>query len=233
MSEIAVIQKKVNDINEQLTKDILKKKNAMIASIIGGVILIIIVMFYFGWIKGLIKEVIQPEGLALMAGGEIRKALPQVSKELEAQLKAEAPTVAKYSSEQALLAIPDGRIFLEEEFIRKTEEAMDQFIGEFDRVVSEALEENRPVIVGFMKDANNPDKKEELTDNIYKSLKDQFNQDYIKEDIDSYTKVLVRLNDKIKRLYQGTDLTEEEAIVRDIIFAMRELAKRGAQVKVE
>lgn len=233
MSEIAEIQKKVKAINEQLQGDIKKKKNTMIVSIVGGVILMIIVIIYFSWIKGLIKEVIQPESLMIVAGGEIRKVLPNLSKDLEEQLKAQAPSIAKYSSQQVLTIIPDGRKYLEEEFIMKTEEAIDQFIGEFDKVVSQALEENRTVIVGFMKDASNPDKKEELSNDIYNSLKEQFNQDYIKEDIESYTKVLVRLNDKIKLLYQGTDLSEEEMIVRDIIFALRELAKRGAKVKLE
>jgi hypoxanthine-guanine phosphoribosyltransferase len=233
MSEIAEIQKKVKAINEQLQADIKKKRNSMIVSIIGGIILMIIVLFYFSWIKGMIKEVIQPEGLMMMAGGKVKSLLPQLSKDMEEQLKAQAPTIAKYSSEQVLLAIPEGRVFLEKEFIMKTEEAMDQFIGEFDKVVTEALEENRTVIVGFMRDASNPAKKDELTNDIYKSLKEQFNQDYIKEDIDSYTKVLNRLNGKIKHLYEGVDLTEEEMIVRDIIFALRELAKRGGKVSLE
>jgi flagellar motor component MotA len=233
MSEITEIQKKVKAINEQLQGDIKKKKNTMIVSIVGGVILMIIVIIYFSWIKGLIKEVIQPESLMIVAGGEIRKVLPQLSQELEKSLKEQAPVIARYSSQQILIAIPDGRKYLEEEFIMKTEEAIDQFIGEFDKVVSQALEENRTVIVGFMKDASNPDKKEQLSEEIYNSLKEQFSQDYIKEDIESYTKVLVRLNDKIKILYQGTDLSEEEMIVRDIIFALRELAKRGGKIKVE
>lgn len=233
MSEIAEIQKKVKSINEQLQGDIKKKKNTMIVSIVGGVILLIIVILYFGWIKSLITEVIQPESLTITAGGEIRKILPELSKNLETRLKEQAPIIAKYSSDQVLKSIPDGRKYLENQFIMKTEDAIDQFIGEFDKVVSESIEENRTLIVGFMKDANDPDKKEELTNEIYKSLKEQFNQEYIKEDIDSYTKVLVRLNDKIKHLYQGVELTDEEQIVRDLIFALRELAKRGAKVKME
>jgi len=229
MSELAEIQSKVDAINAQLATDIKKKKNTMIITVIGGIILLIIVMIYFSWIKSLVKEAMEPRGLMLYARDQVQKYMPQLSKDLEKSLKAEAPKVAKYSSDQIRKFIPEGRIYLENEFIAKTEEALDQFIGEFDKMATDALEENRTVIVGFMKDASDPAKKEELVQNIYNSLKEQFNQDYIKADIDSYTKVLIRLDKKIKFLYESNDLSEEEMIVRDIIFTLRELAHRGAK----
>jgi len=232
MSELVEIQSKVDAINAQLTTDIKKKKNTMIITVIGGIILLIVVMIYFSYIKSLIKEVMEPRGLMLYARDQIQKFLPRISQDLEKSLKADAPRVAKYSSEQILKFIPESRVYLEREFITKTEEALDQFIGEFDKMVTEAIEKNRTVIVGFMKDASDPAKKEELIQNIYNSLKEQFNQDYIKADIDSYTNVLIRLDKKIKFLYDSKDLNEEETIVRDIIFAMRELAQRGAKQKI-
>ncbi len=232
MSELAEIQSKVDAINAQLASDIKKKKNTMVITVIGGIILLIIVMFYFSYIKSLIKEVMEPRGLMLYARDQIQKYLPQISKDLEISLKAKAPEVAKLSNEKIQEFIPKGRIYLEKEFIAKTNEALDQFVKEFDKLVTDAVEQNRTVIVGFMKDANNPAKKEELIQGIYNSLKEQFNQDYIKADIDSYTKVLIRLDKKIKFLYESKDLNEEETIVRDIIYAIRELAKRGVKQNI-
>jgi hypothetical protein len=232
MSELAEIQSKVDAINAQLTTDIKKKKNTMIITIIGGIILLIVVMIYFSYIKSLIKEVMEPRGLMLYARDQIQKYLPELSKELEKSLKAEAPGVAKASSKKIQEFIPEGRVYLEREFISKTNEALDQFVGEFDKMVSDAIEENRTVIVGFMKDASDSAKKEELIQDIYKSLKAQFDQDYIKADIESYTKVLIRLDQKIKFLYESKDLNEEETIVRDLIYGIRELAQRGVKQKI-
>jgi len=232
MSELAEIQKKVEAINARLESDIKKKKNTMIITIIGGIILLIVVFIYFSYIKSLIKEVMEPQGLMIYGRDQIQKVLPQISKELEKSLKEEAPAVAKYSSEQLLKNIPKGREVLEREFINKTEEALDQFVGEFDKVVTDAIDQNRTTIVGFMKDAGDPVKKEKLAEDIYNSLKEQFNREDIKADIDSYTNVLIRLNKKIKFLYEGKELNDEEMIVRDIIMAMRELAQRGAKKKI-
>ena len=232
MSELAQIQKKVDGILSQINSDIKRKKNTMLVSVVGGIILLIIVFIYFSWIKGLIQEVLEPKGLMLMGRDKIERMLPEVSKNLEESLKKEAPNIAKYSSQQILLAIPDGRKYLENQFIMKTEEAIDSLVTEFDKMVSDALMENRSTITAFMRDASDPVKKEQLTQDIYQSLKLQFSQDDIKPDIDSYTKALQNLNKKIKYLYEEEDLTEEEALVRDIIFALRELASRGAKQKI-
>jgi len=232
MSELADIRKKVKSINDGLASDIKKKKNSMVISLVGGLIILIIVLIYFSYIKGLIREVVEPKGLMLYARDRIQTVLPEVSKNLEKQLKDEAPNIAKYSKEELLKNIPMARKYLENQFIMKTEEALDQFILEFDKMVTEALEENRPIIVGFMRDVSDDEKKKELSQQIYESLKQHFDQDYIKADIDSYTKVIIRLNQKIKYIYETEELTEEEIIVRDIIYAMRELAQRGAQKNI-
>jgi len=232
MSEMGDIEKRMDAILNRLDSDIQKKKNSMTISIIGGIILLIVVFIYFGWIKGLVREVMEPEGLMLQARAKVEEMLPEMAKSLETQLKKEAPNIASYSSQELLKAIPEARIYMEHQFIRKTEEALESFVGEFDKMVSQALEDNRTDIVGFMRDIEDPVKKDLVSEEIYESLKKQFDQPYIKSDLETYTKVLQRLNKKIKYLYEGEHLTEEEAIIRDILFSLRELASRGATKKI-
>jgi hypothetical protein len=232
MSEINAINQKADAILSQLEKDIKKKKNTMLISLIGGIVMLGIVFAYFGFIKGLLKEVIEPKSIMITASGYIIKSLPDVSLQIEKDLKDKAPEVTKYAKDQIMLAIPEARIYLETQFIMKTEEALDAFIGEFDKIVTEALTDNREIITGYMKDLGNNKKKKEMVDALYQSLKSEFSKPDIKADLDSYTRVIVRLDKKIKYLFESDNLTEEEVIIRDIIFALKELASRGKKKKV-
>ncbi len=232
MNELGEIEKKADAIGARLDREIRRKKNSMIISLVGGAVLLVIVFLYFGFIKGLVREVIEPRGMALMARDQVEKMLPDAARELERALKEQAPYAAKYVHEQILIAIPQMREYLEVQFVTKTEESLEALVGEFDNLVSDALTENRAVITGFMRDVQDPAKKEELTKQIYESIKAQFSDPQIKADLDSYTNVLIRLNKKIKFLYEGRDLSEEETLVRDIIMAVRELASRGATKKI-
>ncbi|OQB21500.1 MAG: hypothetical protein BWY12_01541 [candidate division BRC1 bacterium ADurb.Bin183] len=233
MSDLIDIEKKIDSLAEKLDQDISKKKKTMTITVIGGIVLLIIVFIYFGFIKGLINEVLEPQSIMMVAGDKIEKMLPELSKSIEGELRAMAPEVARNSCEQLLKAIPDGRVYLQSELTKKTDEAMDHFIVEFDSVITKTLEENKTEIVGFMRDVSDPEKKQKLGEEIYQALEVQFSQPDVKADLDSYTNVLIRMNQKIKHLYEVKELTEEEHIILDIIYCVRELAQRGAQTPVD
>lgn len=233
MSDLIDIEKKIDSLSEKLDKEISRKKKTMTVTVIGGIILLVIVFIYFGFIKGLIKEVMEPQSIMMVASDKVEKMLPELSKSIEGELRAMAPEVARNSREQLLKAIPDGRVYLQSELTKKTGEAMDQFIVEFDNIITKTLEENKTEIVGFMRDVADPEKKQKLGDEIYNALEVQFNQPDVKADLDSYTNVLIRMNQKIKHLYEVKGLTEEERIILDIIYCVRELAQRGAQTPAE
>ncbi len=232
MSEMVELEKRIDAIEKRLDSDIRRKKNSMLVSVVGGLILLVVVLIYFGFIKGLIREVLEPTGLMLMARDRIQKTIPDVSKEVEKTLTQKAPVLAAETRQKIVAAIPEGREYLESQLNFKVDQALDGIVVEFDKVVTSAITENKDDIVRLLKDIQDPTKKAELTEQVYVALEDQFNQPYIKADLESYTNVLIRLDKKINHLYDEKDLTEEEQIILDIIYSVREFAKRGAKIDV-
>jgi len=232
MTELIDIEKKIDTIAARLDGDINKKKNTMTVTVVGGVILLVVVFIYFGYIKSRIRTAIEPSGVMLLAGEKVQKLLPDISKNAAEELAKIAPEIARDSRKQLIKVIPDARKYLEEQIKIKTGEALDQLILEFDKIVTTALDDHKAEIVGFMRDILDPAKKDKIPDEIYTALEAQFKQPEIKADIDTYTNILIRLNKKIAYLYAGKDLTDEEKTVLDIIYCVRELASRGAKSAV-
>ena len=231
----------MSDANDRVEKlvgkidsEIKKKKNTLLTTVIGGaIILIIIIVYYNAYVMRHVPNMVKPEELMQMGRFKVQEVLPQVSKEMEADLKKRAPEVARYSRRQIMSGIPESRKYLEKQFIAETEKAIDDLVTEFDKMVTQSVSENREVVVGFMKDIQNDEKKKQVEEQIFQSLKMHFEEPQIKADLDAYTKVLKRLNKKINYMYETKELTEEEKIVLDIIYAMRELAKRGDRISVQ
>ena len=71
MSDLIDIEKKIDSLAEKLDQDISKKKKTMTITVIGGIVLLIIVFIYFGFIKGLINEVLEPQSIMMVAGDKI------------------------------------------------------------------------------------------------------------------------------------------------------------------
>jgi len=232
MTELIDIEKKIDTIAARLDGDINKKKNTMTVTVVGGVILLVIVFIYFGYIKSRIRIAIEPSGVMPWASEQVQKMLPDISKSAEEELIKSAPKIARDSRKELMKAIPDARKYLEAQIKIKTGEALDQLILEFDKIVTTALDDHKAEIVGFMRDILDPAKKDKIPDEIYTALEAQFKQPEIKADIDAYTNILIRLNRKITYLYAGKDLTDEEKTVLDIIYCVRELAGRGAKSAV-
>lgn len=233
MSDMTEIEKRLDNVNQKLEKEIKKRKTTMTISIVGGIIIIIAMFLYFGWIKNQIQQAIQPEDVARMASQEIRRRIPDMRVKLTESLKQEAPQLAKNAKIEIQRSIPEFRVYLESQIKSKTGGALSNFVGEFDRMVSETLKDNKLLIARFIKDVQDPVKKEQLEEDLYNSLVEHFNQPYVKSDIDSYTQVINNLDKKISYLYIGQNLTEEEKLVLDIIYGMREMAKRGSEFDVE
>lgn len=232
MTELIDIEKKIDAIAARLDRDINKKKNTMTVSVVGGVILLVIVFIYFGYLKSLIRTVIEPSGVMPWASEKVQKMLPDISKSAEEELIKSAPKIARDSRKELMKAIPNARNYLEAQIKVKTGEALDQLILEFDKIVTAALDDHKAEIVGFMRDILDPAKKDKVSNEIYTALETQFKQPEIKADIDAYTNILIRLNKKINYLYAGKDLSDEEKTVLDIIYCVRELASRGAKSAV-
>jgi len=232
MTELIDIEKRIDSIVARLDGNINKKKNTMTVTVVGGVILLVIIFIYFGYIKSLIRTAIEPGGIMLLAREKVQSMLPDISKNAEEQLAKSAPEIARNSRKELIKVIPDARKYLEEQIKIKTNEALDQLILEFDKLVTSALDDHKAEIVGFMRDILDPAKKDKIPDEIYSSLETQFKEPEIKSDIDAYTNILIRLNKKISYLYAGKDLTDEEKTVLDIIYCVRELANRGAKATI-
>jgi len=227
MSDLQTLTQKIEALEQRVARDLARRRKANTTTVIGGAVLFILILGYFTWIHSLISEVARPESVAANASELLKGQLPDVMASLQTELKEIAPKVVAEVRLQSVQAMPDIRKWMESEAVSKAEPYVVALEKEMGTVIQQGIVSDREAFDAFVKDPENPEAQKRFREVVHKSVKSYFDDPMVQADLKSYAEVLKAYDIKLKRLRDGSDLSPDEKLERDLILSVRELARRS------
>ncbi len=226
MSDYAQVANRIDELEKKINETISHRRTMTRVVLIGGILFALFIAGYLSFFHSLVLDVLEPKNLMSLLGGEARDMLPRAKLEFQNNLKAMAPRLAKEARLLAMQRIPEVRVLLEKEFINSANQYIGQLENEVDSIVRQGIDKHRDQYAKFIAAPDDPKAEEEFRDAIRAILDGYLNDPLLKSDLESYTKVLNGLRDKLIHLRDSKELTEQERIELDLILSVRELARR-------
>jgi flagellar basal body-associated protein FliL len=230
MADQHTIEKQVQSVAAKLDAEVNRVKKGQTITISVGVVLIIFIMGYFGFMSGYVKDALDPKGLALMAGTQITERIKEYRPQVEKAAKENAPIlVDKMVSELFDVQVPKGREALEKAIMEEGDqnlEAMQEYLLDQFDIVMEAHQDNVQELVNLLKTS-------EGRDEFRKAVYDQINEAMADQEIEislaSYGDALADVENKLSTLSEKdeADFTSTEKATYDLLVIVRELANRS------
>ncbi|GIW89251.1 MAG: hypothetical protein KatS3mg108_3575 [Isosphaeraceae bacterium] len=175
--------------------------------------------FWFGYNE--LNRFLQPDELVGVAQGLLDEQIPQVRSELETQVKASAPELAKNLSQQLLAAIPQGRVWLAETVVSQIQEGLDQSALITLEQLRDFLRRNKDLIERDLRTlSTSPTLAEAELDEMVKLLEAELGENFRNRAFDLY-ETANGIQEHLDQLASGSNLSERDRTIRRILSYLR------------
>ena len=218
--------KRAGEINGHLEERIQDLSKNIKVTMWGGLLIIAVIIAYLGWLYGEFSEVMKAETMAEFVSAEVRNRIPKFGKEIEGQLKAEAPNVVNTIRHTVVNeSLPAMRKTLQKQFGDLADEffrtAPDLFMEE---VYVKMVQANKQELVWAY--AMDPeaykagDKRKELIKKLTANFDKSFpegEQDALTKKLNESAKALRNIQKGLKVLGKKGRLDREEKLMKRLI----------------
>ncbi len=218
--------KRAGEINGHLEERIQDLNKNIKVTMWGGLLIIAVIIAYLGWLYGEFSEVMKAETMAEFVSAEVRNRIPKFGKEIEGQLKAEAPNVVNTIRHTVVNeSLPAMRKTLQKQFGDLADEffrtAPDLFMEE---VYVKMVQANKQELVWAY--AMDPeaykagDKRKELIKKLTANFDKSFpegEQDALTKKLNESAKALRNIQKGLKVLGKKGRLDREEKLMKRLI----------------
>ncbi|MSR59554.1 MAG: hypothetical protein EXS05_18245 [Planctomycetaceae bacterium] len=193
--------------------------------------LLLLMCGYFGFGYHEISSVMEPATLVAVAEGWIKDKIPEARQAVEAEVQRSSPVWAASLSKQAQSQLPAVRTRLEEYVLTQVDQMVDQTVVVTEQQFREFLREHRDALEQGFKDlATSPELADESLDRLQAAVEDQF-QFKMNEGADDLFAALNQLSSRLTHLKENNELTDEEALERQILMQARRLQLQQAELQ--
>jgi len=214
------IEKSVDTLESQVRAQIARAQSGSRAMLVIGIILIAIIFIYMTWISAKVKELSNPEDLAMILEQRVSEHVPELVEQLETELTTRASDNIEYVLDDLLKRVPglSGRV--EEAAFKLVDQFAEKLDAKADEIVKDMLAAKKKELDPLVEAAAIKGDATELKKAFKKSL-----EDAIGPKMDD---VLVRYHGNmgvveahLDRLLRPDDqLSKEEKLEKEVIAAM-------------
>lgn len=174
-----------------------------------------------------VQTALKPENLADHIEVAIRDNYPEFRKDLVAQVKQEAPAIAKQVSAELIAAAPDARVELEELTERQLELGLETATELSAEQFQTFLQDNRPQIVKVFETIEDaPEDAHQLVLETEKNIEQQLGVD-MQRQAKMALRVHRQVNDKLDRISESDEnLKSKELLERRIVRLLRTMQQQ-------
>jgi hypothetical protein len=218
----------------QLQRDLEKQRRgtnmSTVITMALGVVILLVLGFYFSYGYNQFSSVTEPEKLVLSVQTLVSDKVPELRREIEKQVNTSAPDWAQNLSKQAQDAMPKAREQLENYALNQIDTYMEKGVTLTEPKFKEFLSANRAKIEVDMKELAESDTlAEKRLDELTVAVEEQIGAD-LKAQSREMFHALVLLNEKLKRLKENVGLTPEEQKERQLLMLARRLQQQNSGV---
>lgn len=198
-------------------------------NIVVGLILVVIIFGYFLFMSGMVKNALEPQGVAMMVSQRVVSYLPEARATLETTARREVPVLVDKLIDALLKQrVPEARAKIKARVLALGDKAMDDAESIFFDQINLHLKQHGEKIRSLAADLSTDEGTHAFEDALYATLEEAVNSPDIQVDLIGYGIALQELDGML--LYLATEeasLTSEEQTVRELIAIFRELMNRA------
>ncbi len=219
----AIVQRIESKINGQIERSESAKKTTIGVY----VVLLVVVIGYFSWLIGSVKEFTTPEGITDVVVGNAITMIPEARKELAGTITENADEYMNEFIDTGIEQIPRLRGEIERVAVAEVETQLrlaDQTLTEFlDFAYANNGEQVRP----YVKQLSDAETMEEIEEILYTLLSQPFDHQELRVELETYGMALQNLADRLQYLQDSDELTETEKLEKEVVAVLREISKRS------
>jgi len=213
---------------EQKLDDQIKsyKSRANITAII-GVVLGIVIIGYFTFISGLIKQMMVPEEVAGIALTPVEARFPELREQIALELQNNAEEVSDEVINTLLRRVPEIR----REIVAFTDGRLDLILERVRQDILDVtrltLDDHKAKIDEMLPYLESDQSARVFEEEMYQMLIDTIQAMPAKSELDAYGITLGGISDRAEFLLTADGLTESQQMEREILFILKELSVRS------
>lgn len=175
--------------------------------------------FWMGYSE--LNKFLQPGELVGVAQGLLDQQIPQARTELESQIKASAPELARSLSQQAMAAIPQARVWLADTVVGQIKEGLDQTSLVTLDQLRDFLRRNKGLIERDLNTlSTSATLAEDELDEMVRLLETELGEDFRTRAFALY-ETANGIQEHLDKLAAGTDLSDRDKTTRRILTYIR------------
>jgi len=206
-----------------IKEDLLNQEKSLRTNIIVKAVLLVFVIIYMGVVYHQVSQ-INAEEVVSMTKNQFEAKLPEISKQLSEELKANAPATMDALKKRSLEIIPQVREHMQVQVLDETKKLTDGIGDEMNSLLAEYVKDNAAKINQSKSDKSDLEKAKLLTQMIRADFKKTV-QEASDKHLQEYSKDMMKLNADLKKLKSGKKLTKKEEYHRDLIAVWAKLMK--------
>lgn len=214
-------------IEKRLDATISKLERGQKINTVIGVILIVVLLGYFGWLISMVKDIATPQSVSELVMGKGREIIPEARKNLSNQLTDNAEKYINEAVDEVLASVPQIRREAHKFALQQADKYIRQVRGGLEDMMDKAIESHSAEISLLIEELQTVEGTREFEETLYEILMVPVREEGTHVEIEAYGLALVELSNKLERLANDQDLTESERVERDIIIALKEFSDRS------
>lgn len=220
MAELDNLSRKIDD-------QIASVNRSKTITIVVYLALCVLIFGYTTWMGGKVKEATDAKGLADFASNKVIEQIPAARKEIAGKVKEMAPKMVDDAINEIRAQIPQLRAKAKEYVIAQIEKPLMELDQELWGHVDIALADHGDEVRMMIMDLKDEDRLHMVEDSLYEILTTPLQEPQIQLDLESYAHTLQSIESRLKMLVEGTNLTPEQRIERDLLIAVSEISRRS------
>ncbi len=212
------LQARLEKIQANLQAQENKLRSSRRGTLVVGALALLLAGGYFFYGYQQFSSILQAKSLVAVAQDLVNTNLPTARKALAEQINQSADVWAQSLSKQALDAVPDASVKLEDYVIAQVNDALSQAVLIQDQQFRDFVRDKHAVLQqGFEDLAKGPELGEEAFESIGAALEENLHNDLDAQATELFG-ALVNLNAKLEHLRSGRNLTPDEMVERRVLM---------------
>jgi flagellar basal body-associated protein FliL len=230
----ATIQK-LNQLERKIEEQINKARRSQVITIVVGVVFVVVLLGYFGYMSKLTRESLEPEGVSSVIVDNLKRRVQGLSGEAEKLVRAEAPKILNDMITNAVdRQMPQMRTELETAIKTQTAALLQKYEDEVYKGLEDTLAKYGENIREFATQLTTAEGTAAFEESLFSVIDEALRTDEeLILEVQTYGEAIATVDAILNHLVSGNELTEEEAALLRLIQVIREITKRAELDKLE
>jgi len=216
-----------NALEARLDQSIARQQKAKTTTFVIGGILLVVMIGYFSWLNIMVRELFTPETVSQIAVDKMKATVPAMTKSVREDMIRSADANVKEVLDTGLKQVPVLRKEAEDWVSYQAKLRLARVDQEFSELVDYAFDNHAADVRSLLIDLKTDEGAKALEDALVDMLSEPLRQSQAEVDIKAYAITLQNLANKMERLREAKNLSEEQRLELEILECLKEFSNRS------